>query len=95
MNNNVQNSTEGYNKINNWPLNFLRTGYYNRSYGNIHIRTSDGLWWSVANYSNINARRLNTYPSGIVPNGNGSRGTGFAVRCVVRERWNASWISEN
>ncbi len=82
---NVQNSTEGYNKINNWPLNFLRTGHYLPSYGYVYYRTAFGYWWSDTSNSATNGRSLSTYPAAVYPEYNGYRGYGFAIRCVVRE----------
>jgi len=82
---NVANSTEGYNKINNWPLNFLRTGYYSRSYGYIDARVTNGHWWSTTSGSATYGRYLDTSPSDVTPQRNYYRGYGFAVRCVVRE----------
>ena len=38
--------TPNYNRINEWPLQFLRTGIYRRSYGYLRGRTTDGYWWS-------------------------------------------------
>ena len=67
------------------PLNFLRTGYYERSYGYIYGRVTDGLWWSTTAGSATLGRYLNTFPTGVFPQGNNYRGLGFAVRCVVRE----------
>ena len=82
---NVQNSTEGYNKINNWPLNFLRTGYYYRSGGYISGRVAGGVWWSTTAGSATLGHLLSTYPTSVFPQNNYYRGYGFAVRCVVRE----------
>ena len=82
---NVQNSTEGYNKINNWPLNFLRTGGYNRSLGYIDNRTQNGYWWANASSSDTGGRRLATSPTYVGPQDGLNRGYGFAIRCVTRE----------
>ena len=82
---NVQNSTEGYNKINNWPLNFLRTGFYIRSIGFITERVAAGYWWSTTVGSATRGHSLLTGPTNVTPQFNYSRGNGYAVRCVVRE----------
>ena len=82
---NVQNSTEGYNKINNWPLNFLRAGSYGRSSGYIYVRVTNGYWWSTTAGSATYGHNLGTSPTNVSPRNTNSRGYGFAVRCVVRE----------
>ena len=67
------------------PLNFLRAGYYYRSYGRIVGRVTDGSWWATAAGSDTFGHVLGTYPTGANPQDNSYRGDGFAVRCVVRE----------
>ena len=84
MNNNVQNSTEGYNKINNWPLNFLRTGYYERVNGHINRRTVNGCWWSDISMGTARSAFLDTANTSIMSTANYYRGRGYAVRCVPR-----------
>ncbi len=81
----MQNSTEGYNKINNWPLNFLRTGSYHRSNGGIVNRTVHGVWWSDTGSLATLGRTLHTGPTYVSPQNGNYRGYGFAIRCVVRE----------
>lgn len=66
-------------------LNFLRTGLYYRSLGNIGSRTANGYWWSDTSFSATNGRFLRTYPTGVISQSNDYHGYGFAVRCVVRE----------
>ena len=66
-------------------LNFLRTGYYDRSYGNIYVRVLHGYWWSNVVGSATNSYGLVTYPTSIGLKNHHYRGYGFAVRCVVRE----------
>jgi len=68
-----------------WPLNFLRTGYYNRSDGNVNVRVTRGFWWSTTAGSNAYGLNLATNPTVVDPQNNYYRGYGFAVRCVVRE----------
>ena len=76
-------STPNYNRINEWPLQFLRTGYYNRSYGYPAARTLGGDWWSVAAGSAIYGHALGTHiGDGVEAQANGVRGYGFALRCV-------------
>lgn len=83
---NVANSTEGYNKINNWPLNFLRTGYYYYGDGYSGNRLAYGAWWSSIN-SPEGIYHLSTVTGIVHPQDYyGYRGMGFAIRCVVRER---------
>ena len=67
------------------PLNFLRTGDYRRSNGNIYERTMLGVWWPIAAGSATYGRYLNTAPTNINPQSSFHRGNGFTVRCVVRE----------
>ena len=69
----------------NFFLNFLRTGIYNRSGGNIYVRVTDGRWWSTAAGSTTRGHSLLTGPTNVTPQLNYYRGVGFAVRCVVRE----------
>lgn len=66
-------------------LDFLRTGYYDRSDGDMHGRITNGYWWSFVASSDMNGHYLATYPTGVVPQDDNYRGYGFAVRCVVRE----------
>ena len=81
----VQNSTEGYNKINNWPLNFLRTGFYRRSEGLLFSRLSDAYWWSNTSPSMIYGYSLGTFTTSVNASASANRGAGFAIRCVTRE----------
>ena len=76
-------STPNYNRINEWPLQFLRTGYYDLSYGYLHARTTDGLWWSATAGSATYGRNLGTHTGGVNAQSNYFRGSGFALRCVV------------
>ena len=70
-----------FNRINEWPLQFLRTGYYHRSYGYLYGRTTGGIWWSGTAGSATNGRTLHTWVGGVRAQGNDSRGHGFALRC--------------
>lgn len=38
-------SVANFNRLNEWPLQFLRTGNYYRSYGYPDGRTWNGNWW--------------------------------------------------
>ncbi len=67
-------------------FNFLRTGLYGRSNGNIYARAANGYWWSAIAGSEVYGRSLDTWRDGIDPQNNNSCGYGFAVRCVARER---------
>ncbi len=75
-------STPNYNRINEWPLQFLRTGYYNRSYGYLASRTTTGFWWSGTAGSATDGRDLNTRTGYVYAQNNYWRGDGFALRCV-------------
>ena len=75
-------STPNFNRINEWPLQFLRTGYYHRSGGTLASRTTHGLWWSGTAGSATHGRNLNTWPGGVNAQSNYFRGYGFALRGV-------------
>ena len=77
-------STPNYNHINEWPLQFLRTGRYGRSYGDLYARTSNGYWWSDTAGSATYGRYLGTWTGNVVAQRNTFRGAGFALRCVAR-----------
>ncbi len=66
-------------------LNFLRTGDYGRSDGNVIGRVAGGYWWSTAAGSDVLGHFLGAYLPYVNPRDNRYRGYGFAVRCVVRE----------
>ena len=69
-----------------WPLQFLRTGYYNRSYGYLHVRTTSGLWWSATAGSATGGRHLNTWTGGVGAQDRNFRGYGFALRGVANQK---------
>lgn len=78
-------SATSANKIANFPLNFLRTGYYSHLDGSIGDRTVFGYWLSSARGDKaINVYTLNTTTSAVYPHGNGDGSTGDAIRCVAR-----------
>ena len=76
-------STLGYNRINEWPLQFLRTGYYNRAYGDVRDRTAHGYWWSDTAGSAAHGRSLNTWTGNVYAQSHDLRGGGFALRCTA------------
>ena len=77
-------STPNYNRINEWPLQFLRTGLYNRFYGDLASRTTGGYWWSGTAGSATLGRALGTWTGTVGAQLNYWRGYGFALRCVAR-----------
>ncbi len=77
-------STPNYNRINEWPLQFLRTGLYHRSYGALDGRTTGGFWWSGTAGSAAHGRDLYTWAGNVHAQNNHFRGLGFALRCVAR-----------
>ena len=77
-------STPNYNRINEWPLQFLRTGYYARSYGYLNVRTTHGHWWSGTAGSAAHGRYLSTWTGNVYAQNNSFRGGGFALRCVAQ-----------
>ncbi len=76
-------STPNYNRINEWPLQFLRTGNYRRSYGYLDARTPYGSWWSGPAGSATNGRHLGTATGYVYAQNTNFRGYGFALRGVV------------
>ena len=67
-------------------LNTLRTGYYDLAGGYINYRrTMAGIWWSGTSASTTGSHDLNTWQTGYESQTANSRGTGLAIRCVVRE----------
>ena len=75
-------STPNYNRINAWPLQFLRTGAYDRSYGYLNVRTTAGFWWSGTAGSATDGRHLGSNTGYVYAQANNFRGYGFALRCV-------------
>ena len=71
--------------VKSWPLQFLRTGYYRRSYGYLNARTANGIWWSDTAGSATNGRNLNTNTGNVNAQNSYFRGYGFALRCVSKE----------
>jgi len=79
----VSASVANYNRINEWPLQFLRTGHYHLSYGYLRARTADGIWWSGTARSATQGHHLSTWVSDVYAQDNSWRGGGFALRYVV------------
>ncbi len=75
-------NTPNYNRLNEWPLQFLRTGHYGRSYGYLFGRTADSYWWSGTAGSATYGRYLYTWTGHVYAQYNHFRGLGFALRCV-------------
>ncbi len=75
-------SVPNYNRINEWPLQFLRTGIYHRSHGYLHVRTSLGYWWSGTAGSATNGHSLDTWTGIVAAQNNNFRGFGFTLRGV-------------
>jgi len=79
-------SVANYNRINEWPLQFLRTGYYSRSYGYLGERTTYGNWWSdMAGLATL-GHYLDTWIGNVHAQLNYFRGLGFALRCGVGKK---------
>ena len=81
---NTDNVAPKANQLANFPLNFLRTGYYNYSDGKVYSRTTDGRWWFATRGSATHAITLYTDTTYVYPQYSNYRGHGFAVRCVAR-----------
>lgn len=77
-------SAESYNKVNEWPLQFPRTGDYHRSYGYVYLRKADGDEWSNTSRTAFSGYYLNSVDGRVRPQFNHARGNGFAIRCVAR-----------
>lgn len=72
------------NQLANFPLNFLRTGYYYYSDGKVASRTANGHWWSATAASTIHATQLRIYDWNLNSHENAYRGYGYALRCIAR-----------
>jgi hypothetical protein len=81
---NTDNVAPKANQLANFPLNFLRTGYYRYSDGKVYSRTTGGNWWSATRSFATHANALNTNTTPVYPQISDYRGHGFAVRCVGR-----------
>lgn len=66
-----------------WPLQFLRIGYYNRSYGYLNDLTTYGHWWSNTASLATNGRRLYTRTGNVNAQRSDFRGNGLALRGVA------------
>ena len=65
-----------------FSVQFLRTGNYNRSYGYLNERTTNGNWWSGTAGSATYGRYLSTWTGNVYAQNNSFRGYGFALRGV-------------
>ncbi len=81
---NTEGITDKANQLANFPLNFMRTGYYHYSNGDLRYRLAAGVWWSGSSSSPVDAYDLGTTTANIVPQYTDNRGVGFAIRCVAR-----------
>ena len=86
------NHTPNYNRINAWPLQFLRTGAYDRSYGYLNVRTTAGFWWSNTAGSATYGRALNTWSGNVYAQNYSFRGSGFALRGVANHLFMLQYI---
>ena len=67
------------------PLNFVRSGYTDRSNSQQLDMGEYGYWWSTAAYSQAtSAHNLATYSAHVIPQYAGYKGNGLSVRCVAR-----------
>lgn len=66
-------------------FNFLRTGFYVRSDGDLWNRTLHSYWWISIGASTTKAKGIFASSSNVNAQGIYARGTGLAIRCVVRE----------
>ncbi len=78
--------------FNSWPLQFLRTGAYGRSYGFLNGRATYGYWWSATAGSAPDGRFLGTWAGIVLAQDNGSHGRGFALRCVANHLFMLQYI---
>ena len=75
-------SVPNYNRLNVWPRQFLRTGFYDLT-GFIRIRTGNGDWWSGTASSATLGHYLASYVGEIFSQGRHFSGHGYALRGVV------------
>ena len=67
------------------PLNFVRSGSYQWSTGQVYHKGARGSWWSAAAPSaTANAQSLSTYSARVVPQNVLNKGYGLMLRCVAR-----------
>ena len=67
------------------PLNLIRGGRYEYSFGNVDGRNDNGYFWIGHSYSIVGARSLYFYSTMIRPQNNFfSIGYGFPLRCLGR-----------
>ncbi len=78
---NTDNVAAKANQLANFPLNFLRTGFYFDD-GKTYHRTINGYWWSATGTVD-RARNLGAKVSDVFPYDGNYRGSGFALRCVI------------
>ncbi len=67
------------------PLSLVYSGYYGWVDGNPKYRGSDGDFWSSTPLSPANAHNLAFVSTRLVPQGGGSKVSGFAIHCVGRQ----------
>ena len=67
------------------PLNFVRSGHYYWSNGQVYYKGAGGDWWSTAAYSTATyAQHLTTNSTRVIPQTASYKGYGLTVRCVAR-----------
>ena len=64
------------------PLSYVRSGVYYWYSTGLSNRGSNGYYWSLRSYNTTSSNNLLFYSSNLSPQYYGSRGYGFAVRCV-------------
>ena len=79
-------SVPNYNRINEWPLQFLRTGYYGRAYGSLSAHTTNGYWWLGTASSVTYGHDLGTWAGAVYSQDSSFRGDGFALRCGAKSK---------
>ena len=80
----MRDDSTGSTKLRQSPLDFVYTGYYSYYSGSLYSEGSDGDYWSRTAGSDTGAYALYFYGSGVISQGNFTRGGGFALRCVGR-----------
>ena len=74
-----------YNRLNEWPLQFMVTGQYYRSSGDIRSLTTVGAWWSGVSGSvgsAVNGHRMIELAGEVYAQANNWRSWGHTIRCV-------------
>src|SRR5574344_248278 len=68
--------------VENAPLNFVRSGYYDWSSGQLYDRGAGGRYWSTATFSSTSACNFYFRSDDLRPQDGDYKNHGFSVRCA-------------